>query len=123
MEMLTEERTTQRQMAIVERFEGFMNYMYPIALNIPRAHYVARDRLVSLMFEQVSMFYQAAKSNQVSKLYLADAGLADLRFLLRFLADEKRRHISRHQHEVASMHLAEVGAMLGAWIRNKAAKG
>lgn len=77
MEMLTEERTTQRQMAIVERFEGFMNYMYPIALNIPRAHYVARDRLVSLMFEQVSLFYQAAKSNQVSKLYLADAGLAD----------------------------------------------
>lgn len=76
MEMLTEERTTQRQMAIVERFEGFINYMYPIALNIPRAHYVARDRLVSLMFEQVSMFYQAAKSNQVSKLYLADALLS-----------------------------------------------
>lgn len=123
MEMLTEERTTQRQMAIVERFEGFMNYMYPIALNIPRAHYVARDRLMSLMFEQVSLFYQAAKSNQVSKLYLADAGLADLRFLLRFLADEKRRFISRHQHEVAGTHLAEVGAMLGAWIRNKAAKG
>ncbi len=24
MEMLTEERTTQRQMAIVERFEGFI---------------------------------------------------------------------------------------------------
>lgn len=47
MEMLTEERTTQRQMAIVERFEGFMNYMYPIALNIPRAHYVARDRLLA----------------------------------------------------------------------------
>ena len=46
MEMLTEERTTQRQMAIVERFEGFMNYMYPIALNIPRAHYVARYRRV-----------------------------------------------------------------------------
>jgi len=69
------------------------------------------------------LFYQAAKSNQVSKLYLADAGLADLRFLLRFLADEKRRFISRHQHEVAATHLAEVGAMLGAWIRNKAAKG
>ena len=97
MEMVAEERTTQRQMAIVERFEGFMNYMYPIALNIPRAHYVARDRLVSLMFEQVSLFYQAAKSNQVSKLYLADAGLADLRFLLRFLVDEKRRFISRRR--------------------------
>jgi hypothetical protein len=123
MQMVTEEHTSQKQMAIVERFEGFMNYMYPIALNIPRAHYVARDRFISAMFEQVSMFYQAGKSNQVSKLYLADAGLADLRYLLRFLAEGKRRFISQHQHEVAAMHLAEVGAMLGAWIRNKAAKG
>ena len=46
MQMVTEEHTSQKQMAIVERFEGFMNYMYPIALNIPRAHYVARDRRV-----------------------------------------------------------------------------
>ena len=123
MQTLTAEHTSLKQMAIVERFEGFMNYVYPIALNIPRAHYVARDRFMTAMFEQVSMFYQAGKSSQVSKLYLADAGLANLRFLLRFLADDKRRFITPHQHEVAGTHLAEVGNMLGAWIRNKAAKG
>ena len=123
METLTNENANQRQLAIVERFEGFINYLYPIAINIPRAHYIVRDQLVAAMFAQVSLFYQASKTSQVSKLYLADAGLADLRFLLRFLADTKRRFISPHQHEVAAMHLAEVGKLLGGWIRNKAAKG
>lgn len=123
METLIDELAGQRHLAIVERFEGFINYVYPIALNIRRTHHIVRDRFIAAIFEQVSVFNQAGKSNQVSKLYIADAGLADLRFLLRFLAEDKRRLISRHQHEVADIHLAEVGKMLGAWIRNKAAKG
>lgn len=123
METLSDEFSSQRQLAIVERFEGFINYMYPIALNIRRTHYVARDRLIAVMFEQVSMFSQAGKSGQVSKLYLADAGLTDLRFMVRFLADANRRLISRHQSEVASIHLAETGKMLGAWIKTKSARG
>jgi len=97
--------------------------MYPIALNIRRNHSVARDRLIVAMFEQVSMFSQAGKSGQVSKLYMADAGLSDLRYMMRFLADSKRKLISLHQAEVGSIHLAETGKMLGAWIKTKSAKG
>jgi hypothetical protein len=123
METLSDEFASQKQLAITERFEGFINYMYPIALNIRRTHFVARDRLIGAMFEQVSMFSQAGKSGQVSKLYLADAGLSDLRFMVRFLADSKRKLISRKQAEVASIHLAETGRMLGAWIKTKGAKG
>jgi len=117
------EFASNRQLAIIERFEGFINYVYPIALNIRRTHYVARDLLITQMFEQISMFSQAGKSSQVSKLYLADAGLANLRYMMRFLSDSKRKLISRHQAEVASVHLAEVGKMLGAWIITKSAKG
>lgn len=123
METLSDEFASQKQLAITERFEGFINYMYPIALNIRRTHSIARDRLITAMFEQVSMFSQAGKSGQVSKLYMADAGIADLRFMVRFLADAKRKLISRHQAEVASIHLAETGKMLGAWIKTKSAKG
>jgi hypothetical protein len=123
METLTDDIASHRQLAIVERFEGFVNYVYPIALNIRRTHHIVRDRFIDAIFAQVNAFNQAGKSNQISKLYAADAGLADLRFLLRFLAEDKRRLISLHQSEVASVHLAEVGKMLGAWIRNKAAKG
>lgn len=123
METLSDEFASQRQLAIIERFEGFINYMYPIALNIRRTHHVARDRLIGMMFEQVSMFSQAGKSGQVSKLYMADAGLSDLRFIVRFLSDGKRKLISQHQAEVSSIHLAETGKMLGAWIKTKHAKG
>jgi len=123
MEVLSDEMSSQRQLAIIERFEGFVNYAYPIAINIRRTHHVVKDRLIEAMFEQVSLFQQAGKSSQISRLYLADAGLAHLRFLLRFLADEHRRLISRHQHEVAEIHLAETGRMLGAWIKSRAVKG
>jgi hypothetical protein len=123
MEVLSDEQSSQRQLAIIERFEGFVNYTYPIAINIRRSHHVVRDRLLEATFEQVNLFQQAGKSSQVSKLYLADAGLAHLRFLLRFLANEHRRLISRHQHEVAAIHLAETGRMLGAWIKGRTVKG
>ncbi len=123
METLSDEFASQRQLAIVEKFEGFINYMYPIALNIRRTHHIARDRLIAMMFEQVSMFSQAGKSGQISKLYMADAGLSDLRYMVRFLADGKRKLISQHQSEVSSIHLAETGKMLGAWIKTKNAKG
>jgi hypothetical protein len=43
--------------------------------------------------------------------------------MVRFLADGKRKLISRHQSEVSSIHLAETGKMLGAWIKSKNAKG
>ena len=104
MDVLSADQSSQRQLAIIERFEGFVNYTYPIAIDIRRSHHVVRDRHNQAMFEQVSLFQQAGKSSQISKLYLADAGLAHLRFLLRFLADANRRLISRHQHEVAATH-------------------
>ena len=124
METLSDEFASQKQLRIIERFEGFVNYTYPIALNIRRTHHVARDRFINMMFEQVGMFSLAGKSGQVSKLYLADAGLSDLRYMVRFLADGKRKLISRRQAEVASIHPAETGCMLGAWINTKnATKG
>jgi hypothetical protein len=95
MEVLIDEMSSHRQLAIIERFDGFVNYIYPIAINIRQAHHVVKDRLIEAMFEQVSLFQQAGKSSQISKLYLADAGLAHLRFLLRFLTNEHRRLTSQ----------------------------
>lgn len=124
MEVLNDEFASHKGMAIVERFGVFVDYTYPIAINIRRTHHVVRDMLITSMFEQANLFAQAGKSGQVSRLYAADAGLAHLRFQLRFLASDKRRLISLHQFETASVHLAEVGKMLGSWIRAKtAAKG
>ena len=112
-----------QQLAVVERYERFVEYVYPILLGVRRAHHVARDLALAAVLEQAGLFIDAGKSGTLSRLYAADAGLARLRFYLRFLAGPKRKLVSLHQHQTAAIHLAETGAMLGAWIRRaRAAK-
>lgn len=104
------------QMAIVEKYEAVIAYLYPIAQSMPRKHGVARDMFLRCLLGQPDLFYQAGKSNQVSRIYAADAGLANLRFWLRFLVGPSLRGITPHQHKVALIMLSEVGAMVGAWL-------
>lgn len=119
--MTRDENVNARDLAIVQKYEEAVTYLYPIIQNCPRRHGVMRDRLLGIVFDQVGLFYEAAKSKQASRLYAADSNLATLRFWLRFAADPKQKIITPRQHAVALRHLAEAGAMLGQWI--KAAKG
>jgi hypothetical protein len=102
---------------IIEKYEKFLNYMYPIAQNIPRKHGIVKEMFIHSLLEQVKLFSIAGKSNQVSKLYICDAGLQELRFWLRFLEDSKRKLITPKQHQVGSLQLEEVGKILGSWIK------
>ena len=115
---LTAAKTEPRAaMAVVQRFDGFVNYLYPMLTNTNRVHRVLRDTAIAAVFEQYRLFHAAGKSNQISRVYEADAGLAFLKELLRFMASPERKLVSRRQYEVASVHLAETGAMLGAWAK------
>lgn len=117
MEPIKDSRTCKEQMAIMERYERVIDYMYPIAQSMPRKHGVARDMLLRVLFGQADLFYQAGKSNQVSKIYSADAGLAHLRFWTRFLV---RNHcMTLHQQQTTQALIAEVGAMVGAWVKSQ----
>ena len=107
------------QLLIVEKYETFINYFYPVAQNIERRHGVAKEMFIRDMLGQVTLFIQAGKTDQVSRLYLADAGLTNLRFWLRFWSDPSRKVITSKQHRVGSAHLAEAGRLLGAWIAKK----
>jgi hypothetical protein len=78
-------------MAIVASFEGFVNYLYPMLVNTSRQHRVLRDTVIAACFAQYKLFHAAAKSRQVSRLYEADAGLAYLKELLRFMAGPDRK--------------------------------
>lgn len=107
-----------KPLAVVERYDQFINYIYPITQNIPRKHGCFRDSLLENLLNVPDKIYEAAKSNQVGKVNNLDSALAALRWKLRFAVHHDRKLITRHQHEVASVHLAEVGKMVGAW-RNK----
>ena len=102
---------------IIEKYEKFLNYMYPIAQNIPRKHGIAKEMFIHSLLEQVKLFSIAGKSNQISKLYICDAGLQELRFWLRFMEDPNRKIITPKQHQVSSLQLEEVGKILGKWIK------
>ena len=104
---------------IIEKYEEFVNYIYPVLQNIQRKHGVVKERILLIIFEQVELFYKALKSNQKSRLYEADSNLASIRFYLRFLADKNRKLISQKQHRVTSIKIAEVGKILNSWIKGK----
>ena len=119
MEVIKDASVSYDQMAIMEKYERIIHYLYPIAQSMPRKHGIARDMFLTALFNQANLFYEAGKSNQVSKLYIADAGLAHLRFWLRFLETPKVKCISRHQHETVLNMIAEIGSMLGSWISKR----
>jgi hypothetical protein len=121
MSIIRDEHAGTQGLAIIDKYEEAVTYLYPILQRCPRAHGNVRDAMMAALFEQVGLFYQAAKSRQPSRLFAADANLATLRFWLRFAANPKFKIITPHQNRQALRLLAEVGAMLGAWI--KTAKG
>lgn len=114
--IIRDENASVQQMAVVEKYESVINYLYPILQNAPRKHGIARDMMLRVLFNQVELIIVAGKSKQPSRLYSADANLALLRFWLRFAVDPKRKIITPHQHKTAQVLIADVGGMLGAWI-------
>jgi hypothetical protein len=109
------------QMAIMEKFETVIEYLYPIIQSMPRRHSIARDQVLGGIFQTVEIIYEAGKSNQISKIYAVDARLALLRFHMRFLV--RRKCMSPHQLSTAQALVAEVGRMVGAWVKKKKKQG
>lgn len=47
------------QMAIIEKYETVIHYLYPIAQSLPRKHGVVRDMFLQTLFNQAELFYIA----------------------------------------------------------------
>ena len=105
-------------MLIVEKYERVVAYLYPIVQRTPRKHGVLRDQFLKCLFGQADIMMQAGKTGHVSKLYAADANLSLIRFYLRFFKDGIK-HITHKQERHAQVLVAEVGSILGAWIKRR----
>lgn len=117
MEIEKDTWNSKEQLAIMDRYDRVIAYLYPIAQSIPRKHGVARDLFLRALLGQAELFYAAGKSNQVSAIYRADAGLAHVRFWMRFLVSI--HCMTLHQLRTAQVLVAEVGGMVGAWVKNQ----
>ena len=112
-----DQHTATDALAIVEKYEAFVRYLYPILQRSPRNHGVLRDAVLAALFGPIGGLYHAAKSQQVSRLYAVDAEFATLRSFLRFLVLPDIRIVSPRQHGIALALLSEPGRMLNAWQR------
>jgi hypothetical protein len=110
-----DETSATDALAIVEKYEAFVTYLYPILQNSPRRHGVLRDAVLAALFEPIGGLYHAAKSRQLSRLYAVDAEFATLRAFLRFLVQPTIKIVTPKQHQVALALIAEPGRMLNAW--------
>ena len=115
--MVTDENVAVDGLAIIEKYEAFVFYLYPILQRCPRQHGVLRDVVIAALFAPIGALHHASKSRQVSRLHAVDAGFATLRSHLRFLVRASIKVVTPHQHRAALALLAEPGAMLGAWQR------
>ena len=102
---------------MVEKYERVVDYLYPLAQTIPRKHGTFRELLIRQLFLVAEHLNEAIKSNQLSRCYVLDGSLGQLRFMLRFMLHHKRKLITEHQLETSQSLIAEVGAMLGGWIK------
>ena len=118
MKQVKDKQASSDQMLIIEKHERAVAYLYPIIQRTPRHHGVLRDKVLACLFDTADHIMQAGKSGHVSKLYAADASIAMLRFYLRFYR-EGVQHITHKQHNHALSLVAEVGSLLGAWIKRR----
>lgn len=114
--MVIEVRGSARGLAVTQRYMGFVNYVYPMSINWSGKHRVFRDVFLGRALDQIALFNDAGKSNQVSRLYLADSGLATLREYLRFASNPARKLMSRLSHVFPCF--SDCRAQYG-FIRNK----
>lgn len=104
---------------IGEKYGEFFLYLYPILIKKGGDNKVMKDETLKLMIGMHKLLNDAGKSRQLSKLYLADSAIATIRDHLKIMAFPKIGLLSQHQYGVASLKLAEVGNMIGKWIKNK----
>lgn len=110
-----------RNMAIIEKYDHFFNYVYPLAVNMSHKHKILKEEFIHALLTQYKLFHDAAKTNQKSKLFLADSNLAYIKEILRIMVNPQRKLLSRRQYETSSVLICEAGSMLNSWINR--AKG
>jgi len=79
---------------MVEKYERVIDYLYPLAQTIPRKHGTFRELLIRQLFQVAEHLIDAIKANTLSRCYVLDGSLGQLRLMLRFMVHHKRKLIT-----------------------------
>jgi hypothetical protein len=108
-----------QQSPIFEKTEAFLDWLLPLTAQFPRQH---RFGLARRTEDRALDFYEqtvrAAKADKPGRfLYEADVQLTQLAFYLR--RGRKMSLLTVKQHRRGSEQLAELGRLLGGWLRKE----
>lgn len=111
------------EMVLFTRTYDFLSWLIPLTMNFPRSQrFVVTSRLqgATLNFQELIIAANTLRGKpRAEKLRLADAELLKVRLYLRLC--ERWRWISLGQYRHASQMVAEMGKLLGGWIKNMSA--
>lgn len=107
------------EMIIFTRTYDFISWLLPLTENFPRSQrFVITQRLqnAALNFQESIIEANSRRGvSRVEKLRTADAELRKVRLYLRLC--EKWRWINLGQYRHVSMMVAELGRLLGGWLK------
>ncbi|MGL5965319.1 MAG: diversity-generating retroelement protein Avd [Fusobacteriaceae bacterium] len=105
-------------LSIIQKTMDFELYVYPLLEKFPRAEkYAMITRVKNTLREIIKKILKASASDRKkSHLFEADSELKMLRYEMRLAKELK--YISIVRYEIISVKLAEIGRMLGGWIKS-----
>ncbi len=105
-------------LVIYQRIYDFTLYLFPIVDRFPKHEkFVLCTHIKSCTLDIAREVIRANKSrNKKPLLYEIDVKLEELRMLLRLAHD--RKYLSHKSYEQSSRLVAEVGRLLGGWIKS-----
>lgn len=99
----------------IELYEQAFFLIYKKVQGFPRWHGRLRDALLDRIVGFPGYLYTASKTNQASKIYEADARLAELRALIRMAAAKEVKALTPDDAAAIQNWLQQVGARLNEW--------
>jgi four helix bundle protein len=107
------------EMVIFTRTYDFLTWLLPLTMSFPRSQrFVVTNRLqtAALNFQEQIIEANAQRGvKRVEKLHAADSELIKIRLYLRLC--EKWQWINQGQYRHASQMVAEIGRLLGGWLK------
>ncbi len=103
------------QLIAAKRWEDAYDYIYPRILSLPNRYDDKREYILWLINEMVRLLYDAGKSNQISKVRIADGHLATIRWHLKKLYGLSGVKLGESAPVQFERLIGQVGGILNSW--------
>jgi four helix bundle protein len=105
------------KLTLLQKVYDFLLYIYPVIAKFPKYEkFTLQTQLKNCVIDMARLIIRSNKSTtKKSHLYEADVLLEELRMLIRLSHD--LRYINPHQYGVICGKTAEIGSLLGGFIK------